>query len=125
RCFRHRPWYIRHAGFFPAPWEGQMKFLHPKSSLTIAALAAALTCAIPPVAHAQAPAQSASPPADAASSDLVRIEYVPPKDPKHQTAYKLVQQRGALEMMKKVFTPLRVPVPVTIKTIGCDGVSNA
>src|ERR1700693_977390 len=28
-------------------------------------------------------------------------------------------------MMKKVFSPLRLPVPVTIRTIGCDGVSNA
>ena len=28
-------------------------------------------------------------------------------------------------MMKKVFTPLKLPIPVTIKTIGCDGISNA
>jgi hypothetical protein len=37
----------------------------------------------------------------------------------------MVQERGALEMMRKVFSPLRLPVPVTIRTIGCDGVSNA
>jgi hypothetical protein len=27
--------------------------------------------------------------------------------------------------MKKVFTPLRLPLPVTIQTVGCDGVPNA
>ena len=97
-----------------------------RSSIIVAAAAGlAWVCAIAPAARAQAPAQAASPPADAAGTELIKIEYVPPKDPKHQTAYKLVQQRGALEMMKKVFTPLRLPLPVTIKTLGCDGVSNA
>jgi hypothetical protein len=37
----------------------------------------------------------------------------------------MVQERGTLEKLKKVFSPLRLPVPVTIRTIGCDGVSNA
>jgi hypothetical protein len=102
-----------------------MAFLHRRSSLIVAVVAAALACASAPAAHAETPGQAAAPPADAAASDMIRIEYVPPKDPKHQTAYKLVQQRGALEMMRKVFTPLRLPAPITIKTIGCDGVSNA
>jgi putative metallopeptidase DUF4344 len=101
-----------------------MASLHRQSSL-IVAVVAALACAGAPAARAETPAPAASPPADAAASDMIRIEYVPPKNPKHETAYKLVQQRGALEMMRKVFTPLQVPVPVTIKTIGCDGVSNA
>jgi hypothetical protein len=102
-----------------------MAFPDRRSSIIVAVIAAALACSIPPAARAETPGQAASPPADAAASDMIRIEYVPPKDPKYQTAYTLVQQRGALEMMKKVFTPLRLPVPVTIRTIGCDGVSNA
>lgn len=102
-----------------------MAFLHRRSSLIVTVIAAALACSGASAARAQAPGQAASPPADAAQSDLIRIEYVPPKNPKHETAYKLVQQRGALEMMKKVFTPLKLPIPVTIKTIGCDGISNA
>lgn len=57
--------------------------------------------------------------------EMIQIEYVSPKDLKHQVAYKAVQERRALEMMRKVFTPFRLPVPVTIRTIGCDGVSNA
>jgi hypothetical protein len=108
-----------------------MTFPHRRSSIIVAVVAAALACAIPPAAGAEdapradnAP-QAASVPADGAARDMITIEYVPPKDPKYQTAYKLVQERGALEMMKKVFTPLKLPVPVTIRTIGCDGVSNA
>jgi hypothetical protein len=108
-----------------------MAFLDRRSSIIVAVVAAAFACAIAPAAHAadapraDTPGQAASPPADAAASDMIKIEYVPPKDPKYLTAYKLVQERGALEMMKKVFAPLRLPVPVTIRTIGCDGVSNA
>jgi hypothetical protein len=101
-----------------------------RSSLVVAAIAAALACSVPPAAHAEdaradTPGQAAAPPADPAAADMIRIEYVLPKDPKLLTPYRLVQERGALEMMKKAFAPLRLPVPVTIRTIGCDGVSNA
>jgi putative metallopeptidase DUF4344 len=101
-----------------------------RSSIVVAAAAGlALACWMAPAARAEdAPrADTAGPAAaaDAAPADMITIEYVPPKDPKYQTAYKLVQQRGALEMMKKVFAPLKLPIPVTIRTIGCDGVSNA
>jgi hypothetical protein len=108
-----------------------MAFPDRRSSIIVAVIAAALACSIPPVARAEtAPGadkagQAAAPPADAAAADMIRIEYVPPKDPKYLTPYRLVQERGALEMMKKAFTPLRLPVPVTIRTMGCDGVSNA
>jgi hypothetical protein len=98
-----------------------MAFLHRRSSIIVSVVAAALACAIPPAARAQ----TASPPADTAKTDMIQIEYVPPTDPKHQVPYRLVQERGALEMMRKVFTPLRLPVPVTIRTKGCDGIPNA
>ena len=58
-------------------------------------------------------------------SEMIQIEYVPPKNPAHQIAYKMVQERGSLEMMRTVFNALRLPEPVLIRTIGCDGVSNA
>jgi hypothetical protein len=108
-----------------------MAFPNGRSSIIVAVTAAGLawTCWALVAARAEAAADNPGPAApataDAAASDMIRIEYVPPKDPKHQTAYKMVQERGALEMMKKVFSPLRLPVPVTIRTIGCDGVSNA
>jgi hypothetical protein len=110
-----------------------MAFLNGRSSIIVAVIAAGLawTCWVLSAARAEDaprtdnPGPTAPTTADAAKSDMIRIEYVPPKDPKHQTAYKMVQERGALEMMKKVFSPLRLPVPVTIRTMGCDGVSNA
>jgi hypothetical protein len=110
-----------------------MAFLNGRSSIIVAVIAAGLawTCWALVAARAEDaprtdnPGPTAPTTADAAKSDMIRIEYVPPKDPKHQTAYKMVQERGALEMMKKVFSPLRLPVPVTIRTMGCDGVSNA
>ena len=108
-----------------------MAFPNGRSSIIVAVIAAgpAWTCWALVAARAEAAADNPGPTApttaDTATSDMIRIEYVPPKDPKHQTAYKMVQERGALEMMKKVFSPLRLPVPVTIRTIGCDGVSNA
>jgi hypothetical protein len=57
-------------------------------------------------------------------SEMIRIEYEPPKDPALQVPYKMVQERGALEMMQKVFNALRLPEPVLIRTKEC-GVSNA
>jgi hypothetical protein len=100
-----------------------------RSSIVVAATLA-WTCWIAPAARAEtAPAADkpapAAAPSGAAGSEMIKIEYVPPKDPKLQVPYRLVQERGALEMMRKVFAPLRFPVPVTIRTMGCDGVPNA
>jgi hypothetical protein len=101
-----------------------------RSSIVVAAAGLVWACCIQPAARAETapsdkPGQAAAPPADAPAPDMIRIEYVPPKNPKLQTPYRLVQERGALEMMKKVFAPLRLPVPVLIRTMDCDGVSNA
>jgi len=63
--------------------------------------------------------------ADEEQPNRIRIEYVPPKNPEHQKLYEMVKERGALEMLQQIFSPFRLPVEVTIKTIGCDGVPNA
>jgi len=55
----------------------------------------------------------------------IRVEYVPPKNPDHQAVYDLVRERKSLDTLQQIFSPLRLPVDVTIKTIGCDGVPNA
>src|SRR5438034_9880273 len=76
----------------PPRSEGPMAFLDRRSSIIVAVVAAALAWAVPPAARGQDaprtdnPGQAASPPADAATGDMIRIEYVPPKDPKYQTA---------------------------------------
>jgi hypothetical protein len=55
----------------------------------------------------------------------IRIEYVPPTNPAHQSLYALLQDRKALEKIQAAFNPFRLPIGVTVRTIGCDGVSNA
>jgi hypothetical protein len=55
----------------------------------------------------------------------IRIEYVPPKNPAHQQVYELIKQRQVLENLQKIFGAFRLPVELVIKTVGCDGVSNA
>jgi hypothetical protein len=55
----------------------------------------------------------------------VFIEYEPPKNPAHQKIYELVKERHGLEIFKQLLSPFRLPVDITIKTLGCDGVANA
>ena len=63
--------------------------------------------------------------ADEERPDRVRIEYVEPKNPEHRKLYEMVKERRALEILQQIFSPFRLPVEVTVKTIGCDGVANA
>lgn len=62
---------------------------------------------------------------EGAQTHRIRIEYVPPSDPAHQSLYELLQQRRALEKVQQIFSPFRLPSAVTVKTAGCDGVANA
>src|SRR5262245_24560974 len=55
----------------------------------------------------------------------IRVEYVPPTNPAHQSLYERLQQRRALEKVQEIFSPFRLPIDLTVKTLGCDGVSNA
>lgn len=55
----------------------------------------------------------------------IHIEYVTPKNPEHQQVYDLIKERHALENLQKIFSPFRLPADLMIKTVGCDGVSNA
>jgi hypothetical protein len=55
----------------------------------------------------------------------LRVEYVPPSNPAHRQLYELLQQRRTLEKLKEIFSPFRLPIELTLKTVGCDGVANA
>jgi hypothetical protein len=37
----------------------------------------------------------------------------------------LVRERRALEKLQEVFSPIRLPIDLTLSTVGCDGASNA
>src|SRR5690349_9671127 len=63
--------------------------------------------------------------ADDARPDRIRIEYAPPRNADHQNLYELLKQRGALESLQRIFSPFRLPGDLTLRTVGCDGVSNA
>ena len=39
--------------------------------------------------------------------------------------YELLKEKRALEKLQEIFSPFRLPVELTLRTVGCDGVSNA
>ena len=55
----------------------------------------------------------------------IRVEYVLPKNPAHQSIYERLKEARALERIQKLLSPLRLPRPLLLKVSGCDGVSNA
>jgi hypothetical protein len=63
--------------------------------------------------------------AEKAQPNRIRFEYVLPKNPEHQKLYDLLKEKRALETVQQIFSPFRLPIDLTIKTIGCDGVVNA
>ena len=60
-----------------------------------------------------------------AQPNRIRIEYVIPKSPQHQPIYQFVKERQALEKMQEIYGAFRLPIDLTLRTVGCDGVSNA
>jgi hypothetical protein len=57
--------------------------------------------------------------------DRIQISYVPPKNPAHESVYRLLKERQVLEKFKEFLSPLRLPRALRLKVEGCDGVSNA
>ena len=55
----------------------------------------------------------------------ISIAYETPKNPEHQKVYALIKELRALEILKGLLAPFRLPVDLEIKTVGCDGVANA
>jgi hypothetical protein len=54
----------------------------------------------------------------------IRIEYVEPKNPDFQLILDELKKRKALEALQEIFSPVRLPSELTIKTVEC-GMSNA
>jgi len=63
--------------------------------------------------------------ADEARTQRIQIEYVAYSNPAHQELYELLKQHQALERLQGIFSPFRLPVDLTLRTIGCNGVANA
>jgi len=83
--------------------------------LGVLSAAACLSLLVMPVKVAIADAQSRR----------IGIEYEPPKNPEHQHIYEMLKERRVLERLQEIFSPFQLPIELTFKTVGCDGVSNA
>ena len=58
-------------------------------------------------------------------SNRIHISYVEPKSKNFLTLYKLLKERQALEKIRNILKPLRLPHRVLLQTRECDGISNA
>ena len=63
--------------------------------------------------------------ADEAKINRILVEYVPPTNADHEALYQLLKDKRALERLQDIFSPFRLPIDLTLRAIGCDGVSNA
>ena len=59
------------------------------------------------------------------SSNRVKVEYVPPKNPAHQQIYERLKEDRALEKLQKFLSPFRLPRTLTVSLKGCDGEADA
>ncbi|GGH11034.1 hypothetical protein GCM10007036_07860 [Alsobacter metallidurans] len=66
-----------------------------------------------------------SAPAAHARQGDVRIAYVAPKDPAHESIYRTLRDKKVLERVRDRLSHLRFPRPLLIKVEGCDGDINA
>ena len=60
---------------------------------------------------------------DGFQPNRIKIEYVAVKNPEHQKLYDLLKERRALEALQQIFSPIRLPMDLTIKSLGCDMVN--
>lgn len=58
-------------------------------------------------------------------SNRVDIKYLEPKSPDHLPVYKRLKEHQALEKIRMLLSPLRLPRRLLLQTRSCDGVSNA
>jgi len=73
----------------------------------------------------QDPDQNVYVDAGRARPNRIVVEYVPPKNPRHQMLYEALKEDRVLETMQQILSPFRLPVDLTIKTLGCDGMINS
>ena len=54
----------------------------------------------------------------------IKIDYIPPKDPQFQPIYDQLKNNHVLEKLQEIFSPVKLPGDLLIKTTQC-GMSNA
>jgi hypothetical protein len=58
-------------------------------------------------------------------ANRIDIKYVEPKSPDHQAVFKLLKDSRALEKVRELLSPFRLPRRLLLQTMGCEGFSNA
>ena len=61
----------------------------------------------------------------ASKTNQVSIYYVPPKNPAHQQIYERLKQRRALEKLREILSPFRLPRTIKLSLAGCNGEADA
>src|SRR5262245_17542804 len=64
-------------------------------------------------------------PSDASRPNRVAIEYGKPATARQEEIYRLLKDHQALEKIRDVLRPLRLPHRLLLQTRSCDGISNA
>jgi hypothetical protein len=62
---------------------------------------------------------------DEAPRGSIQITYEAPKDPALRDEYIMARRANALEMLRLILLPFRLPEDLYIKAVSCDGVPNA
>jgi hypothetical protein len=75
---------------------------------------------MPLVLTSQLPATAAE-----TQANRIRIEYFVPSNSAYKPIYDLLKERRTLEKVQELFSPLRLPIDLTLRTGDCGGVSNA
>ena len=63
--------------------------------------------------------------APSAKPNRIDINYGEPNSPANQAVYKLLKERQALEKIRDLLSPLRLPHRLLLQTMDCEGMSNA
>ena len=61
----------------------------------------------------------------ASKVNRVKVRYVSPENPAHEHIYTELKQRGALEKLQTLLSPVRLPKTLHISLEGCDGEADA
>jgi hypothetical protein len=64
-------------------------------------------------------------PADKLKTNQFDVEYVEPKNPAHRPIYDMLKEQRILEKFQAFLAPVKLPIRITLKVEGCDGVANA
>jgi len=90
--------------------------------LTLMRIAVWLPCA---VCFSLAAMSSMAVAAPAVHANRIRIEYFAPKNAAYDPIYERLKDRHALERLQGIFSPLLLPIDLTLRTGDCGGVANA